>query len=106
MAAAIFHLLDTKAPYGTYNMTGSGAVRSWADIAKACFEAMNGNSDKVVPVSTAAYYAGAAGPVAPRPHFSALDLSKLEATGFTPRDWEEELAEYISLHGGINDFRG
>ena len=95
MAAAIFHVLDTGAPYGTYNMTGSGAVKSWADIARACFDAKNGNGDKVVPVSTAAYYASAEGPIAPRPHFSALDLSKLEATGFTPRDWEEELAEYL-----------
>ncbi|MDO4849098.1 MAG: sugar nucleotide-binding protein [Coriobacteriia bacterium] len=96
MAAAIFHVLDTKAPYGTYDMTGSGAVKSWADIAKTCFEAANGNGDKVVPVSTADYYASAEGPIAPRPHFSALDLSKLEATGFTPRDWEEELAEYLN----------
>ncbi len=95
MAAAIFHVLDTHAPYGTYNMTGSGAVRSWADIAKACFDAKNGNGEKVVPVSTADYYASAEGPIAPRPHYSALDLSKLEAVGFIPRDWEEELAEYL-----------
>ena len=95
MAAAIFHVLDTQAPYGTYNMTGSGAVKSWADIAKACFDAKNGNGDKVVSVSTAAYYASAAGPIAPRPHYSALDLGKLRAIGFIPRDWEEELAEYL-----------
>ena len=95
MAAAIFHVLDTKAPYGTYDMTGSGAVKSWADIAKACFEAANGNGDKVMPVSTADYYASAEGPIAPRPHYSALDLGKLEAVGFSPRDWEEELAEYL-----------
>ena len=97
MAAAIFHVLDTKAPYGTYDMTGSGAVKSWADIAKACFDAANGNGEKVVPVSTAEYYASAEGPIAPRPHYSALDLGKLEATGFTPRDWEEELAEYLKV---------
>ncbi len=96
MAQAIFHVLDTNAPYGTYDMTGSGAVKSWADIARACFDAKNGNGDKVVPVSTADYYASAQGPIAPRPHYSALDLSKLEATGFVPRDWEDELAEYLS----------
>ncbi len=95
MAAAIFHVLDTQAPCGTYNMTGSGAVKSWADIAKACFDAANGNGEKVVPVSTAEYYASAEGPIAPRPHYSALDLSKLEGVGFTPRDWEEELDEYL-----------
>lgn len=95
MAAAIFHVLDARAPYGTYDCTGSGAVKSWADIARACFEAKNGNGDKVVPVSTADYYASAEGPVAPRPHFSALDLSKLEGVGFHMPDWEQELKEYM-----------
>lgn len=95
MAAAIFHVLDARAPYGTYDCTGSGAVRSWADIARACFEAKNGNGDKVVPVSTADYYASAEGPIAPRPHFSALDLSKLEGVGFHMPDWEQELKEYM-----------
>ena len=95
MAAAIFHLLDSGAPYGLYDMTGSGGVRTWADIARATFDAANGNGDKVVPVATEAYYASAKGPIAPRPEHSALDLSKLEAAGFRPRDWEEELAEYL-----------
>ena len=95
MAAAIFHVLDAKAPYGTYDCTGSGAVKSWADIARACFEAKNGNGDRVVPVSTSDYYASAEGPVAPRPHFSALDLSKLEAVGFHMPDWEQELKVYL-----------
>ncbi len=96
MAEAIFHVLGTHAPYGTYNCTGSGAVRSWADIARAVFEAANGNGDKVVPVSTADYYASAVGPIAPRPVHSALDLSKLEASGFRMPDWEEELGEYLN----------
>lgn len=95
MAEAIFHVLGTHAPYGTYGCTGSGTVKSWADIARAVFEAANGNGDRVVPVSTADYYASAEGPVAPRPVHSALDLSKLEAAGFHMPDWEEELGEYI-----------
>ena len=95
MAEAIFHVLGTHAPYGTYDCTGSGAVKSWADIARAVFEAANGNGERVVPVSTADYYANAAGPVAPRPVHSALDLSKLEAAGFHMPDWEEELGEYL-----------
>ena len=95
MAEAIFHVLGTHAPYGTYNCTGSGAVRSWADIARAVFESANGNGERVVPVSTADYYAGAEGPFAPRPVHSALDLSKLESVGFHMSDWEEELGEYL-----------
>ena len=95
MAEAIFHVLGTHAPYGTYDCTGAGAVKSWADIARAVFEAANGNGEKVVPVSTADYYASAEGPVAPRPVHSALDLSRLEAAGFHMPDWEEELGEYL-----------
>ena len=66
-------------------------MKSWADIARAVFEAANGNGDRVVPVSTADYYAGAEGPVAPRPVHSALDLAKLESVGFRMPDWEDEL---------------
>lgn len=96
MAEAIFHVLGTHAPYGTYNCTGSGAVRSWADIARAVFDAANGNGDKVVPVGTADYYATAAGPIAPRPVHSALDLSKLESVGFRLPDWETSILKYLT----------
>ena len=95
MAHAILHLLDAHAPYGTYNMTGSGSVASWYEIARKVFELRNGNGDAVSPVTTAEYYAAAKGPVSPRPVHSALDLSKLVATGFVPRNWEEELTEYV-----------
>jgi len=95
MAEAILHLLESNAPYGTYDCTGSGATRSWADIAKAVFQARNGNGDAVVPVTTEEYYASAKGPIAPRPEHSTLDLAKLEATGFSMPDWEQELAAYL-----------
>ena len=36
LARAIRHLIETRAPYGTYNVTGSGSVTSWADIARRC----------------------------------------------------------------------
>ena len=96
MARAILHLLDSHAPYGTYDCTGSGVVRSWADIAREVFDLRNGNGGAVRPVSTAEYYASAKGPVAPRPVHSALDLSKLEATGFHMPDWEQSLKNYLS----------
>lgn len=104
MAEGIFWLLGYRegdvepgspAPYGTYNLTGSGEPKSWAQIAKRVFELANGNADKVVPVATADYYAGVAGPVSPRPEHSAMDLSKIVAIGFNPSDWERELDEYV-----------
>jgi dTDP-4-dehydrorhamnose 3,5-epimerase/reductase len=33
--------------------------------------------------------------VAPRPRNSVMDLAKLEATGFRPRDQHEALAAYL-----------
>ena len=104
MAAAILWLLGYRdgdlepsapAAYGTYDLTNSGPVGSWADIARRVFERANGNGDAVVSVSTAEYYASAEGPVAPRPAHSALDLSRLEAIGFAPEDWTVRLGEYL-----------
>ena len=105
MAEGILHLLGYRdgdvepsapAPHGTYNLTGSGPVESWARIAARVFELANGNGDSVVPVSTAEYYASAQGPIAPRPAHSDLDLTKIAAAGFEPRDWTEQLVEYMA----------
>ena len=96
MAEAIFHLLDSGAAYGTYDLTGSGAVKSWADIARMVFDLSNGNGDRVVPISTAEYFANAKAPVSPRPTYSALDLAKIEATGLDVPDWEESLKAYVT----------
>lgn len=104
MAEGIFWLLgyregdvepSSPAPYGTYNLTGSGEPKSWAQVAKRVFELANGNADKVVPVTTADYYASVAGPISSRPEHSAMGLSKIVAVGFNPPDWEQELDEYV-----------
>lgn len=104
MAEGIFHLLGYReadaepsepAPHGTYDLTGSGPVESWSQIAARVFDLANGNGAAVAPVSTAEYYASAGGPVAPRPEHSALDLSKIRAAGYAPRDWTESLSEYL-----------
>ena len=87
---------SAPAPHGTYNLTGSGPVESWAAIAARVFDLANGNGDRVAPVSTAEYYASAEGPIAPRPERSDLELSKIRATGFEPCDWTEELGEYMA----------
>ncbi len=81
LAKAIRHLLDTGAPYGTYNVTNSGPRQSWADIAKVVYAEVGANPAAVTPVSTEQYYAGRQG-IAPRPLNSALDLAKIRRTGF------------------------
>lgn len=96
MAEAIFHLLGSGAAYGTYDLTGSGAVKSWAEIAREVFDLTNGNGDKVEPISTEQYFANAKAPVSPRPTYSALDLGKIEGAGYHAPDWEESLKAYVA----------
>ena len=84
------------APYGTYDLTGEGPSASWHEVARRVFDLRNGNGGAVRAVSTAEYFAGSQDPVAPRPASSTLDLSKVEATGFWPRDWHECLEKYVS----------
>lgn len=95
LARAIRHLLDVRAPYGIYNVTGTGAVTSWADIARRTFALSGHDPGRVVGVSTVEYYAGAVGPIAPRPRNSVLDLSRIESTGFVPADATNMLKEYV-----------
>jgi dTDP-4-dehydrorhamnose reductase/dTDP-4-dehydrorhamnose 3,5-epimerase len=95
LAQAIRHLLDTNAPFGTYNVTGSGPVRSWAEIAKRTFALAGHDPDRVTGITTVDYYSDAAGPLAPRPGNSALDLARIESTGFNTRDADELLKEYV-----------
>ena len=94
LAKGIKHLLDTKAPYGAYNLSNDGEPASWADIAKAVYELSGKSADDVTPVTTEEYYAGKEG-IAPRPLQSTLDLTKIRNTGFDPRDWRESLKDYL-----------
>ena len=94
LAGAIVHLLNTEAPYGTYNFTNTGEPASWADIAKEVFTAEGSNANSVLGVSTAEYYAGKDN-IAPRPLMSVLNTAKIEATGFTAPDWKTRLSEYL-----------
>jgi dTDP-4-dehydrorhamnose reductase len=95
LAAGIAHLLGTGAQFGTYNLTCDGEPASWADLAEAVFEARGRPSDDVTRVSTAEYFAGTP-TAAVRPLNSVLDLSKITATGFRPRDWRAALVEYLA----------
>ncbi|MDR2999350.1 MAG: dTDP-4-dehydrorhamnose reductase [Microbacterium sp.] len=95
LARGIRHLLETRAAYGTYDVTGSGDPAAWSDVAAEVFALVGHDPLRVTPVSTHAYSSGAAGPIAPRPRNSVLDLAKIEATGFVPPDWRKSLAEYL-----------
>ncbi|EZP29048.1 dTDP-4-dehydrorhamnose reductase [Microbacterium oleivorans] len=95
LARGIRHLIDGDAPSGVYNLTGAGDAVSWAEIAADVFAHAGHDRARVTGVSTDEYFASASGPVSPRPRWSVLDLAKIEATGFTPRDWRESLSDYL-----------
>jgi dTDP-4-dehydrorhamnose reductase len=88
LAAAIIELIPTG-KYGLYHATNSGNT-TWCGFAKEIFR-LAGLNVVVTPITTAQFNAKA-----PRPSYSVLDCSKLEAAiGHPLRPWQEALAEYI-----------
>lgn len=97
LAAAALHLLDSGAEYGIYNVTNSGPVISWADLATQVFELSGHGGTRVSATTTAEYFANVE-TFAPRPTNSALSLEKITVAGFTPRPHEEALETYLREH--------
>jgi len=95
LTRATQHLLDSEAPYGTYNVSNGGDPMAWADIAKAVFDLCGRSPGDVTPVTTEEYYAGKDG-LSPRPLRSVMELSKIEATGFVPEDATVALERYLA----------
>jgi dTDP-4-dehydrorhamnose 3,5-epimerase len=95
LAAGIRHLIEVGAPFGTYNLTCDGDPASWADVAADVYEALGHDRAEIGRVSTAEYFADKPG-TAVRPLNSVLDLRKILATGFRPRDWRAALPVYLA----------
>ncbi|SOC47746.1 dTDP-4-dehydrorhamnose 3,5-epimerase [Blastococcus aggregatus] len=95
LAAGIKHLVETRAPFGTYNLTNDGDPASWADVAAAVFEARGRSADDITRVSTADYFADKPGAAA-RPLNSVLDLTRIKAAGFSPPDWRDALSRVLA----------
>lgn len=99
LATAILHLVEKKAPYGIYNFSNSGEIMSWFDVATVVFEQLDFDPNRVTKVSTADYVKTSnmnGRTIAGRPQNSSFSLSKIEATGLSPRDARDALAEYLS----------
>ena len=94
ISRAILHLLETGAPYGTYNLSNDGEPMTWAGIARAVFEARGRRASSVRSVTTAEY--GAERSLAPRPKHSVLSLDKIIGSGFQPTDAMTQLRVYLS----------
>ena len=94
LVRAIDHLLTAKSPYGVYNVTNDGPLASWAEITRQLFE-KSGHNDLVVNNTTTVEYFAGKSDVAPRPLGSDMSLEKIQSTGFSSSDWQEELKSYI-----------
>jgi dTDP-4-dehydrorhamnose reductase len=94
LVRGIDHLLTTNAPYGVYNLSNEGEPASWAEVTRAVFEDA-GYDLKVTDTTTAEYFSDKP-EAAKRPLLSTLSLDKIEATGFTPHDWRDDLKQYIA----------
>ncbi|MCU1532852.1 MAG: NAD-dependent epimerase/dehydratase family protein [Arthrobacter sp.] len=94
IAAAIRHLLESGAPFGTYNCSSDGEPQSWAAIAAEVFGLAGGQAADVTGVSTEEYFRDKA--AAPRPLNSVLALDKIKAAGFVPPESAERLKAYLS----------
>jgi len=89
LAEAALRIIRTKR-YGTYHAVNSG-VTTWYGFAKKIFELAGNTKVKVTPVTTEQFVRPA-----PRPAYSPMDTRLLRlALGWSPRPWEEALAEYL-----------
>ncbi len=95
LVTAIDHLLNTRAPFGTYNLSNDGEPASWAEITRTIFAEISRDDLSVTGTTTAEYFKGKDG-VAPRPLQSGMDLTKIKNIGVQPRDWRDELHDYIA----------
>lgn len=86
-------LLKNNCESGTYNISNDGPVASWADITREIFKLADLES-QVTDVTTSEYFKNKP-ETAPRPLNSELDLSKIKAAGYKPRDWRDDLADYV-----------
>jgi len=93
LARAVDHLLQNNAAYGTYNVSNSGDVVNWADIARQVYSDLRRDDLTVGDTTAEEYFAGKLS--APRPTHSGLDLSKITKIGFEPHDWRDDLKDYI-----------
>lgn len=87
-------LVKDNAPYGTYNLSNSGDVVSWAEVTRAIFKELGRDDLSVTGISTEEYFENKPD-AAPRPLLSGLDLGKIAKAGIEPEDWRKELSDYI-----------
>lgn len=91
LARQIVALCDSDAPAGVFHGTNSGEA-SWFDFARAVFEEVGLDPDRVRPTDSSAFVRPA-----PRPGYSVLGHDAWAAAGLEPmRQWRDALAEAVA----------
>ena len=89
LSEILVHLTATRA-FGTYHACGKGSC-SWFEFAEAIWARL-GYATPLVPTTAADF-----GRPAPRPSYSVLDISGLEALGVPVPTWQSQLEGYLGL---------
>jgi dTDP-4-dehydrorhamnose reductase len=94
LARGLLSLVGSGVPYGTYHCTNGGAT-TWYGFARAVFEELGADQDRVRPCSTGQYPRPA-----PRPAYSVLSDRTWRAANLAPLPpWREALATAFAEHG-------
>ena len=95
LARGLAELAASDAAPGVYHCTGGGET-TWCGFARAVFEELGADPERVRPISTADFPRPA-----PRPAYSVLSDAAWRAAGLTPLPpWREALTEAFRLAGG------
>jgi dTDP-4-dehydrorhamnose reductase len=87
LARGLVDLAAASPAAGIYHLAG-GAETTWFGLARAVFEELGADPDRVQPTTSAEFVRPA-----PRPAYSVLSSRAWQAAGLTPlRDWREALA--------------
>ncbi len=94
LAEFVGHLLNSHAPYGTYNFSNSGEPVSWYDLAAFVYEYVGKDASLVSKITSKQF--SALHPTTPdRPANSVLCLDKANKTGFEIADWRLTVSNYL-----------
>lgn len=96
LARAVKILIGSSAPYGIYNITNSGPLVSWFEIARAIYRELGVDDSLVTPITSEEYNLNFSGK-AQRPKNSELIMGKfIMHTGYETPDWQNSLRIYLA----------